>query len=432
MAYEHSKGYDLLRFFERIALKLHYRKIVYTGKENVNENHPIIFASNHRNAVVDPLLLLNGCEKQPVFLARADVFNKPTIARIMKWLHIMPVYRMRDGAENLTNNSDSFQLSGSLLKKRIPIALYPEGKHNPKMSLLPVQKAISRIVLPIESDANFELGCEVIPVGLYYTDIFGFLSDVYVTFGKPIKVNSYRSQYEENPNIAANALRKELESRMRELIVDIRNDEFYEEYTLAIDWNASQLANKKYAAKKDAYLLASQEVVRVLDELYSNNRSAFDRKVADFCAANQLLKQHGLTSKDDVLNPSSTISIVLQLLGLIISLPITVFGFLNGIFPILGYKKLLTLFKDNQFIPTVRVVSGLFVVPIFVILQSLLVGFIFNWWWALIYFFAMPATFYFACWWRKWMKQLINKGRVTKFAKRFPDAWRNVTALVKL
>ena len=109
MNYEYSKGYEIVRFFERITLNLHYRKIVYTGLENINENHPIIFASNHRNAVVDPFLLLNACKKQPVFLARADVFKKPAIARIMTWLHIMPVYRLRDGAENLENNNESFQ-----------------------------------------------------------------------------------------------------------------------------------------------------------------------------------------------------------------------------------------------------------------------------------------------------------------------------------
>ena len=111
MKYEYSKGYEIVRFFERITLNLHYRKIVYKGTENINEDHPVIFASNHRNAVIDPFLLLNACKKEPVFLARADVFRKPTVAAIMKWLHIMPVYRIRDGVEHLGNNNESFRLS---------------------------------------------------------------------------------------------------------------------------------------------------------------------------------------------------------------------------------------------------------------------------------------------------------------------------------
>ena len=114
---------------------------------------------------------------------------------------------------------------------------------------------------------------------------------------------------------------------------------------------------------------------------------------------------------------------ILQALLLVVSLPVTVFGFLNGIFPILGYKKLLTLFKDNQFIPTVRVVSGMFIVPVFVILQSLIVGLVFGWWWALAYFFVMPLAFYFACWWRKWVKSLARKWKVNSFVKKFPDVW---------
>lgn len=432
MNYEYSKGYEVVRFFERITLNLHYRKIVYKGLENINEGHPIIFASNHRNAVIDPFMLLNACKKEPVFLARADVFKKPNIARMMRWFHIMPVYRIRDGVENLENNNESFQLGGELLKKRIPMALYPEGKHNPKMSLLPIQKAISRIVLPIEASESFTLGTEVIPVGVYYPDIFGFLSDAYLIFGKPIKVADYQKQYEENPNLTANYLRKELENRMKELIVNIWNDEFYDEYVHAIDWNASRLAKSNYADKKEGYLLASQDVVRSLDEMFHQDKTSFDTKIDNFREANRILKKHQLISKDNIAKPSSTISILLQLLLLIISLPITIFGFINGIFPILVYKKLLGLFKDNQFIPTVRVVSGMFIVPIFVLIQSLVVGFVSNWWWALAYFILMPTTFYFACWWRKWAKSLARKWRVNRFAKKFPDTWKKLVELTHL
>lgn len=432
MNYEYSKGYEVVRFFERIVLNLHYRKIAYTGTENINEEDPIVFAPNHRNAVVDPFVLLNACKKQPVFLARADVFKKPAIARIMTWLHIMPVYRIRDGVENLENNNESFQLSGELLKKRIPMALYPEGRHNPKISLLPVQKAISRIVMPIEASENFTLGSKVIPVGVYYPDIFGFLSDVYVAFGKPINVADYQQQYNENPNLAANHLRRDLENAMKELMVNIWNDEFYYEYVDAIDWNASRLAKEKYAGKKEDYLLASQEVVRTLDEMFHTDRAAFDQKIRHLQDMAILFDTHGLTPKDNIEKPSSTFSIALQFLLLAASLPATVFGFVNGIFPILVYKKLLGLFKDNQFIPTVRVVSGLFIVPIFVVLQTLIVGIVFNWWWALAYFIVMPSAFYFACWWRKWAKSLARKWRVNRFIKRFPELWEKAIALVRL
>ncbi len=432
MDYEYSKGYNVVRFFERITLNLHYRKIVYAGIENINEDNPIIFASNHRNAVIDPFLLLNACKKQPVFLARADVFKNPTVARIMTWLHIMPVYRIRDGVENLENNNDSFQLSGELLKKRIPMALYPEGRHNPKLSLLPIQKAISRIVLPIEASENFSLGTEVIPVGVYYSDIFGFLSDAYMVFGKPIKVADYQKQYNENPNLAANFLRRDLEAAMRNLIVDIRNNEFYDEYVHAIDWNASRLAKEKYADKKERYLLASQEVVRILDNKFHNNRTDFDAHIENSREAKRILKTHGLTSKDNITKPASLVAITLQLLLLIVSFPATVFGFINGVFPILGYFILLKKFKDKQFIPTVRVVSGMFLVPAFVIIQSLIVGLVFGWRWGLTYFIAMPTAFYFACWWRKWAKSLVRKWRVNRFIKKFPDVWAKLTNYIKV
>ena len=427
MKYEYSKGYEIVRFFERITLNLHYRKIVYKGIENINEERPVIFASNHRNAVIDSFLLLNACKKEPVFLARADVFRKPAVAAIMKWLHIMPVYRVRDGVENLGNNNEWFRLSGELLKKRIPIALYPEGKHNPKMSLLPVQKVISRIVLPMEASEDFTLNSEVIPVGVYYPDIFGFLSDAYVIFGKPIQVAAYRKPYEENPNLAANSLRRELENSMKELIVNIGNDAFYDEYVWAIDWNAPRLAEGE-----EDYLPASREVVHTLDEMFHRDRPSFDTHIENFRRAGSILKKHRLTSRDNVLKPASTASIVSHLSLLIVSLPLAVFGFANGVFPIIVYRKLLGLFKDTQFIPTIRVVSGLFIVPAFVVIQSLIVGLTLNWRWASAYFLLMPATFYFACWWRKWAKSLARKWRVNRFVKKFPDSLRELTELVRI
>ena len=178
--------------------------------------------------------------------------------------------------------------------------------------------------------------------------------------------------------------------------------------------------------------MASQDVVGALDQLYHNDRVTFDTKMDDFREAKRTLKEYGLTSKDNVVKPSSTISIILQLLFLIISSPIAIFGFINGIFPILGYKKLLSLFKDNQFIPTVRIVSGMFIVPIFVVLQSLIVGVVFGWWHALAYFIIMPATFYFACWWRKWAKSLVRKWRVNRLVNKFPEVRKKLMELINL
>lgn len=436
MLYNYDFRITLVKIPIKSALRLNFRKMVFLGrKENVSKKKPIIFASNHRNALLDALLLVYAGYhfKQVVFLARADIFKQKFVAWILRGMRIIPVFRIRDGKDNLEKNKDIFNSAARILKKNNPIALFPEARHNPKQSLLPIQKAVPRIVLPTEASLNFELNSQIVPVSIYYRDVFEFLTDVYITFGTPIEVSQYKDVYAENPNLATNQLRQDLETSLKSLVVNIWNDEFYEEYKDAIDWNGDRLALEKYSHRKDDYLQASLEIVRSLDNLYENKREEFDNKIKDFREAKAILKEHQLNTKDKVWKPASKGNIYSRFAGLILTAPIMLFGYLNAIFPLLINKKLLGLFKDNQFIPSVRYVSGLIFIPIFDLIQSLIIGSATNnWLLALIYFFAMPITFYFALYWRKWWHSANRDLKVSRFKKQFSDKWERLVQLIKL
>ena len=436
MLYNYDFRITLVKIPIKSALRLNFRKMVFTGrKENVSKKKPIIFAANHRNALLDALLLVYAGYhfKQVVFLARADIFKQKFVAWILRGMRIIPVFRIRDGKDNLEKNKDIFNSAARIMKKNNPIALFPEARHNPKQSLLPIQKAVPRIVLPTEASLNFELNSQIVPVSIYYRDVFEFLTDVYITFGTPIEVSQYKEVYEENPNLATNQLRQDLETSLKSMVVNIWNDEFYEEYKDAIDWNGDRLALEKYSHRKDDYLQASLEIVRSLDNLYENKREEFDNKIKDFREAKAILKEHQLNTKDKVWKPASKGNIYSRFAGLILTAPIMLFGYLNAIFPLLINKKLLGLFKDNQFIPSVRYVSGLIFIPIFDLIQSLIIGSATNnWLLALIYFFAMPITFYFALYWRKWWHSANRDLKVSRFKKQFSDKWERLVQLIKL
>lgn len=436
MLYNYDFRYFLAKIPVKTALRLNFRKMVFTGrKENVSKKKPIIFAPNHRNALIDALLLVYAGyhTKQVVFLARADIFKQKFVAWMLRGMRIIPVFRIRDGKDNLDKNKDIFNNAAHILKKNNPIALFPEAKHNPKQSLLPIQKAVPRIVFPTEASLNFQLNSQIVPVSIYYRDIFGFLTDVYVTFGTPIEVSDYKDIYNENPNLATNQLRQDLEERLKSMVVNIWNDEYYDDYKNAIDWNGDSIAEKMFSGKKDDYLQSSLHIVRTLDNLYQNNRESFDRKIKDFREAQEILKEHQLNSKDKVSKPVSKVNIFSRFAALFLTSPIMLFGYLNAIFPLIINKKLLSLFKDNQFIPSVRYVSGLIMVPIFNIIQSLIVGASTgSWLLALAYFIAMPTTFYFALYWRKWWKSFQRDLKVYKFKKQFASKWERLVDLIKI
>lgn len=436
MLYNYDFRYFLAKIPVKSALRLYFRRMVFTGrKENVSKKKPIIFAPNHRNALLDALLLVYAGYhfKQVVFLARADIFKQKVVAWILKGMRIIPVFRIRDGKDNLEKNRDIFSNAARILKKGNPIALFPEGKHNPKQSLLPIQKAVPRIVLPTEASVKFELNSQIVPVSIYYRDIFGFLSDVYVTFGTPIEVSKYKEIYEENPSLAGNQLRQELERSLKSMVVNIWNDEFYDEYKYAIDLNGDRIAKEMFSDRKDDFLQASLHIVRKLDDLFENNRDEFDKRISDFRESHEVLKEHKLNTKDKLWKPSTKENISSRFATLVLTAPIMLFGYLNAVFPLLINKKLLSLFKDNQFIPSVRYASGLIFIPIFDLIQSLIIGTVTkNWLLALIYFFTMPATFYFALYWRKWWKTAKRDLKVYKFKKQFTQKWERLVQLIKL
>jgi len=114
-----SLGYDIIRFFFRSFFKLFYRQVQSSGNENIPKNAPIIFAANHQNALIDPLAIIFTNPNQSVFLTRADIFNKPILLKIFTYFKMLPVYRIRDGAESLKNNEIIFDKSVAILEAKM-------------------------------------------------------------------------------------------------------------------------------------------------------------------------------------------------------------------------------------------------------------------------------------------------------------------------
>lgn len=436
MIYRYDFRYTLAKIPVNTVLRLYFRRLVFTGKkENVSKKRPVILAPNHRNALLDALMLVYSSyhAKQVVFLARADIFKQKFVAWLLRGLRIMPVFRIRDGIDNLDKNNEVFDNAARVLKKNNPLALFPEGRHNPKQSLLPIQKAVPRIVLPTEASLDFELHSQIVPVAIYYRDVTAFLSDAYVTFGEPIEVSEYKELYRENQGLAINRLRQELEKRLQSMVVNIWNDKYYDEYRLAIDWNGDRLSEELFPGRKDDFLQASLHIVRTLDGLFENEPERFNKKINDFREANRVLEENGLTSKDRLWKPSTGVNLFARFTALTLSAPVAFLGFVNGIFPLLLNGKLKGLFKDKQFIPSARYASGLFLVPIFDLIQSLLVGGITgNWLLALGYFFAMLLAFYFYLRWRKWWRLARRDQKARRFAKQFPDKWKRLVELTRI
>ena len=119
-----SWGYDFVRnVFVRPELYFFYRKIDVIGAKNVPDTGPVIFTPNHQNALMDALMVLCTRNRQPVFIARADIFKKPLIIAILHFLRILPVYRKRDGGNSSDNNQETFDMILKVLHSRQAVGI---------------------------------------------------------------------------------------------------------------------------------------------------------------------------------------------------------------------------------------------------------------------------------------------------------------------
>ena len=66
MIQQWSWGYWLLKQYVRLAWWLFHRRMVIVGKENIPPQQPVIFASNHPNALSDILCLVIAAPRQVV------------------------------------------------------------------------------------------------------------------------------------------------------------------------------------------------------------------------------------------------------------------------------------------------------------------------------------------------------------------------------
>jgi 1-acyl-sn-glycerol-3-phosphate acyltransferase len=226
--YKHSKSYAVLKKYTAFVQSLYYREICIIHRGNIPVNDPVIFAPNHQNALMDALSILLNIDKQPVFMARADIFKKEMVKKLLTFLKIIPVFRIRDGIDNLSQNDETFTIALNVLKKGQAVGMMPEGNHGEQHRLRPLKKGISRLAFKAQEDFGDTAKLKIVPVGVEYSHYSNFRSRLLIIFGTPIDVSEYASLYKENPQQAMNILREKLAGELKKYMLDIDTDEYYD------------------------------------------------------------------------------------------------------------------------------------------------------------------------------------------------------------
>ncbi len=220
--------YNALSPLVQFGCRCHYNSFVVRGTENLPQDGAYIIAPCHQQALMEPLAVLCFAPKPPVFLARADIFKKPTIRAILTFLKIMPVYRIRDGKDQLGQNQEIFDRCRDVLLDGFPLCLMAEGRHNNRHHLLPMGKGMFRIA----GETQLALGdypLYIVPTGIDFDDYEMPYSNLVVNIGKPIPVQPFMEKYKEDEPVALNEMRDALREALSPLMHDVRDEEHYDE-----------------------------------------------------------------------------------------------------------------------------------------------------------------------------------------------------------
>ncbi len=204
------------------------RRLVITGLENFPTNKPVILISNHQNAMLDPVLICVFTPKQLHWLARADVFKNPLIKKILFRLNMMPVYRERDGVENIREeNQKVFEECFRRLSKNAVVAMFPEGGHRGRKQLSPFKKGIGRLSLgAMEYLADKDI--HILPVGLDYSGYYDYHPEFYLEVGKPISLKPYFEKSKSDFNGAVNDIIAKGTEELQNLMIDVKDEDAYD------------------------------------------------------------------------------------------------------------------------------------------------------------------------------------------------------------
>ena len=276
----------------KLGLRVYFRKIYFYNDKVVNLNKPVLIASNHPTAFIEPLLIGSTLKKPIFYLVRADVFKDGIIKFFTDAFGMIPVYRFVDGYSNLKNNQDIFRMLYKKLSKNNIIVVFAEGNTIQEKRLRPIKKGTARLAFGCYEKYGIE-DIDIIPAGVNYTYPNQYRKDVMVEFGDPIRMADYMDIYKEHPNRAIVKLTKELQKRMKQFVIciDDKEDELLVEQQFVM--NRSDLKNSIFPIKErsNAQLRSEWQIANEVNQMSDAEKTALKTKSQNYF---DQLKQHQL------------------------------------------------------------------------------------------------------------------------------------------
>jgi ABC-type multidrug transport system fused ATPase/permease subunit len=207
------------------------------------------------------------------FLARSDIFNTPIKRWFLAQIHLLPIYRLEEGFENLSKNEETFSACFELFKRNGMVMIFPEGRNVHEKWLRPLKKGTVKLALQTVESLGLDL--QIVPAGINYTHAERPRTEVMVDFGPPIRVLDYLDTYLENKPKALTSLNRELAQRLeKQVIIEQRGTEQLTEQLLELERN-DQHPPSGWKIREESRLRFEQYICQQVARLHTEQPEQF-------------------------------------------------------------------------------------------------------------------------------------------------------------
>jgi glycerol-3-phosphate O-acyltransferase / dihydroxyacetone phosphate acyltransferase len=312
--------YNLLRPLTRLTLLVFYRKIYLTGKEKVVKKGPVIFTANHPTAFVDPCFLACFSGRTLHFMTRGDIFANSFVRRLLDQIHLIPIYRFKDGYSNLKKNDASFNRAKEILAGGDGILIMAEGGMRHEKRLRPIQKGAARI--GFEAMQTYDLpNIAIQPVGYNYHYGDRGATRLMVDIGASFDLSEYYPLYLEQPQKALDQVTKRIAEELSERVIHIQDpeDDQLAEFVLQMvrDFPANEMP--LFSSNDRTPLETEMKAAAALNQMSMEEKGLLRENASEYY---NLIQNEGLTEAYVKRTPEHKPLLVTTLIGLVFIVPL--------------------------------------------------------------------------------------------------------------
>ena len=344
----------------------------------VPEKGPVLLVANHPNSILDPGGVCAAARRPVRFLAKAPFFDRPLIGSLMRATGSIPVYRRMDDPGQIDKNEEMFRAVRQALSEGSAVGIFPEGMTHNLPAIAPLRTGAARIALGTAKGLGKTI--PVIPIGLFFHRKEMFRSKALALIGEPVLWEDLADRGELDSD-AVRDLTRRIDDAIRAVTLNLERWEDAPAVESAAAIYAAEFARKR---GPEAYLQRLKNLSAGLERMRARDPERVDRIFRKVLHFREVLARVGLEPGDLSLKPDVRAAgrwMIRRLPVLLIGAALAILGRILFYLP----YRLTGVLADRLPFPyetqsTVKVLGGTLIHLLWVILLSLLAGFLRGVW----------------------------------------------------